>query len=197
VDPLLCRASGILRGPDGRVLRGLDVHFIPIFQAFIAGDDAVLGERVATRSDKDGFISVELFRNAMYYATVESLENVQREIIVPDAPAVDFGHLLFPTVGAIEFDPPGPWSLAPEEELEIAVTVRTTSLVVLPGFGGDDVDYTSSDPEVFTVGSNGAGLVLTGVAAGSAELRARRKDNTVVRVPAVDIYGVPVAVDVA
>lgn len=196
-DPLLCRVSGVIRGIDGRPFRGCELTFLPCFNPFVAGVDAVLGERVVTRTDNLGYATVDLYRNAIYLVVYETREDTQREIAVPDRPSVELSHILFPVPAAVVFDPPGPYTLEPGEELVVVPVATSSDYRELPSFGTSDITYASSDPDVFTVGCTSDGLLLTGVAAGSAELTATRKDPTIVYVPSIEIHGTPVDVEVS
>lgn len=196
VDPRLCRASGYIKGPDGRPKRGIDAHFIPCFNPLVVGGVGILGERVAARTDKDGYISIDLYRNAKYLATVESHENIQREVSVPDRSSVNISHLLFPVVVAIEFDVVGPWEIDSGESLEVVPTVTTSAFVELEAPAAEDVQYTVADRSVATVEISTGKLIIYGHAVGTTTLTVSRKDASIIYIPDTGIDGGTVTINV-
>lgn len=197
-DPRLCRASGIVRGPDGRPRAGIDMSFVFLFDPVIAAPDVVLGERINTRSDKNGYIAIDLWRGACYLVTVESHENVQREVVVPDRASLNIGDLLFPVVAKVEFDPPGPWTVAVGATLEITPLVTGSDFRILAGNAQEDVSYSSADVGVAAVSILGADRILiSGVAPGTTELTIARLDASIRRYLDPGIDGTPVAITVS
>lgn len=195
-DPQLCRASGYVVGPDGKPRRGIDIHFIPTFKPMVVSDKAVLGERVAIRTDEDGYVQVDLFRKSAYYATVESHENIQREIAVPDRSSTNIAHLLFPIVAAVEYDPTGPHSVAVGAVLELTPTVIASSFAELCDVADDDVEYTIDDITIASVTILSDRIEVRGLAPGVTNLRVTRRDTSILYAPDVDIIGgvVPITV---
>lgn len=195
-DVNLCRCSGHVIGPTGQPKRGIDVHFIPLNNPMLVANKAVLGERVAVRTDANGYVSVDLFRNGYYLATVESHENIQREITVPDRSSVNIAHLLFPIVGAVEYDPAGPFTVAAGDTLDVTPTVTTTSFVELCDIGDADVAYTTDDESIASVRVLSDRIVITGVSPGVTNLRVTRRDSTIVYVPDAAVGNGVVAITV-
>jgi hypothetical protein len=183
VDSNLCRCSGYVVGPNGRPKKGIDIHFIPLDNPVVVADKAVLGERVAVKTDANGYVSVDLFRDGVYYATVEGHENIQREVTVPDRSSVNISHLLFPIVGAVSYDPAGPFTLAVDEDFDVVPTVITTAFTELDGVGDADVTYAIDDESVATVRVLSDRIVITGVSPGVTNLRVTRRDSSIVYVP--------------
>lgn len=194
-DPMLCRCSGYVRGPDGRPKKGIDIHMIPVFNPLIAAGAAVLGERVAIRTDKAGYVSVDLFRSGEYEATIESQENTQRYIGVPDRAAVNIGDLMFPVVAAIEYTP-DPISVSAGSSLDVYPEVTTSSFLTLTGSGAEDVIYTVDDQTVASIQVLSDRIVIYGIVAGTTTLRAVRRDLSIVRIPEPGIYGGAVTITV-
>lgn len=197
-DPRLCRVSGVILGPDGRPRPGIDIHFISQFDPLISPPDTVLGERVAARSQRDGSIVVDLWRGACYLATVESHENLQREVEVPDRPAMDIGDLLFPTVVRIDYLPaPAPdFTISVAGTLDITPSATASDFRVLPGNAAEDVTYTTDDPLIATVDiADGTIIRLRGISIGTTQLRATRRDTSIRRIPDT-IDGSPVTINV-
>lgn len=182
IDSTLCRCSGIVRGPNGRPKRGVDIQFIPKFNPLVVGVNAVLGERVSARTDQNGFVSMDLFRNGLYEVTVQSHENVQREIVVPDRSSVQLAHLLFPVVSEITYSPVGPWTISVDDQLELTPTAMATDFHVL-GLAAEDVCYAIENEAIAALQIVGDRIVLRGIAPGATNLRATRRDNSIVYIP--------------
>jgi len=197
VDPRLCRASGYFRTIAGAPHRNVDIHFIGEFDPILLEGAAVLSERVAIRTDGDGYACIDLIRGANYLVTVQGYENCQRRISVPDLPSVNLPSLLFTVVEEITFYPAAPFSLSVGSSLELTPTVIGTNKVPLVGTASGDLLWSSSDETVFTVSVEPDYLVLLGIAAGTAELSAAPLDTSIISVPAVGIQGVPQTVTVA
>lgn len=196
LNPRLCRASGVIWNPAGRPKPGIDMHFIPCFNPLVVDGIGVLGERVAVRTDKNGFASVDLIRNGMYQATVESHENVQRLVAVPDRGAVNISHLLFPVVAAIDFDPAGPWSIPRETDLVVTPEVLATNFQVLSGSGVRDVIYETDDPAIAGVSVSDTTVTIHARSPGTTTLRCSRRDRSIVYIPDTGISGGDVTITV-
>lgn len=194
-NPRLCRASGYIYGPSGAPRRGVDIHFIPCFNPLVVDGIGVLGERVAVRTDKDGYVSVDLFRFGMYLATVESQENTQREVAVPDRSSVNISNLLFPVVVAAEFNPSS-LSVGVGGSLVVTPEFTASDYRVLAGSALEDVQYATDDQSVATVVIGGSTVTIHGISVGSTNLRVTRKDTSIVYIPDVGIVGgvVPISV---
>lgn len=189
-DPRLCRVSGYIRWPDGRPKRGAEIHFIHRFSPLVIDGTLSLGERVTCRTDKDGYVQVDLWRNGQYRAIVEGHENVGRFIYVPDLTAANISYVLFPRVEEVVFDPPGPWSVAVGDSIEVMVEVRLTSGYVIAGTAPEDVDYTlpAGDPSVALQVLDDR-IVLRGAVSGAPTLTLTRADATLIYVPDNAIIG--------
>jgi hypothetical protein len=195
-NPRLCRASGYVWGPDGRPRPGIDMHFIPCFNPLVVEGIGVLGERVAARTDKNGFISVDLIRHGMYTATVESHENLQRIVAVPDRGSVNISHLLFPVVAAVQYDPPGPWSIPRDITLEVIPEVVSTNFQVLTGTAARDVIYSTDDPNVAAVEVTATRIIIHARNPGTTALRIARRDRSIVYLPLPDLGASDVTITV-
>lgn len=188
-NPRLCRASGYIWRPDGRPNKGVDLAFVPCFRPLVVEGYGVLGERVNARTDKNGFVQIDLIREGLYLATVESHENVQREVMVPDRSSINIMHLLFPIIGAISYDPLGPFALNAGDFLEITPTLTATDFRELTGTAHEDVVYSTDDPSIATVEVRSDRVVIYGVAAGTTNLRVSRRDTSIVYIPDPGING--------
>lgn len=195
-DARLCRCSGYFRDITGAPHKGVDLIFQGQFDPILLDGAAVLSERVATRTDGDGYACVDLIRGANYLLTVQGMENCLRQVSVPDQPSANLPDLFLTIVEEVTFDPAGPFSIPAGSTEEVVPTVIGSNQVPLVGTATADVLWSSSDETVFTVGVEPDKLVLTGVAAGTAELLAVRLDNSIISIPDSGIEGVPQAVTV-
>lgn len=195
-DPRLCRASGYFRDITGQAQPGLDIHIIGSFSPILLEGAGVLSERRAIRTDREGFACVDLIRGAKYIATVQGFEDTQRSLEVPDLPSVNLPDLLFPIVEKVSFDQDGPYSLTVGQVLELTPTVTASNGVPLSGPAYADVIWSSSDTSVLDVGLTSTTLQLTAKKAGTAELRAERRNTSIIHIPLVPILGLPQSVTV-
>jgi hypothetical protein len=193
IDPRLCTAYGYFRRPDGTPAAHVDVHFIAKFKPLLLEGSAVVTERTTTRTDKDGYMQINLIRCGQYDVTVQGIEDEQRLISVPDAANVSLPALLFPVVDSITFDPPGPWTVAAGQEIQVTPTIHGSDGNELDDF---DVIWSSSDSDVLAVLPAGGVLTLRGLSAGTASVEATRADQSIVRIPDTPIEGVPAVVTV-
>lgn len=188
IDPHLCRVSGYFKGPDGRPAPGIDVHFITRFNPLVVDGVGVFGERKAVRTDKNGYLQVDLWRKGCYRAVIQGHENVGRNVYVPDLPAVNAMYLLFPRVSGVTFTPPGPWSLAVGQELQLLTQVTLTSGHVVVGTAAEDVSY-STPGEQASVNVLEDRIVLRGAVPGVSTLKVERTDSSLAYEPDTGITG--------
>lgn len=187
-DPKLCRCSGYVRGPSGMPKRGITFQFIPKFNPLVVGGAAVLGERSTRVTDENGYVTIDLYRHGMYQVTVESQENAQREVVVPDVASILISNLLFPVVDKVSWDPVGPWTFAVKQDFEVTPDVGSTDLQTL-GVASSDVQYTVDDESIAGVTVLSDRIVLRGIAPGVTTLRVTRTDNSIVYLPDPGISG--------
>lgn len=204
-DPRLCRASGFFKDAFGRPLANLDIKLINQFKPAIVDGYGILGERGDLRTDEDGYVEVDLYRNGEYLAYVQSIQAADadpasaivfnREVVVPDQSSIDFVALLFPFVEEIIFTP-DPISVAVGDSVEVTAVVTATDKRVLTGTGCDDVLYEVADTNIALLSIEVDKLTIIGVSAGTTEVTAVRKDQTIVSLPATGIAGQPLAITV-
>jgi hypothetical protein len=194
-DTRLCVASGIFRTPTGGVARGVDIHFIAKWSPIMLDGSPIMPERVLVRTDNNGYVEVSLIRFGQYDATIEGMEDYQRVVSVPDYPAVPIGDLLFPVVAAITFDEAAPHSVVVGASISLTPHVYCSDLNETPTIM-TDVIWTSSDSNGLIVEQLPDSITLRGLIAGTYELRAVRKDESIVRIPNTPISGVPVTITV-
>lgn len=194
-DPLMCRVSGYVIGPHGKARPGVDISFTPKFYAFVDQTRAALTGRFVHRTDRRGFLSVDLYRLGMYQVTVEGREVLERSIEVPDRSSILLGHLLFPIVTSVMYLEPGPYTVARGQNLVLTPLVRSSDYRDL-GVGAGDVLYSTADTSIASVQILGDRIVVRGNAPGTTALRVTRLDNTIVYLPDLGIAGgdVPIVV---
>lgn len=186
LDPLLCRASGVVRDLRGVVLRDVDLIFSSATEPVLAGGDLVSGRNVTLYSDSTGYLVVDLYRGAKLVATFAGLEDQPRMVEVPDLPSVNIADLLFPRVKEVTFSPTSV-ALAVGETKTVTPTVKTSDGRTLEGTATGDVTYTIGDDSVATAGWTDSVLSITGVTAGSTSITVSRRDETVIVTPAAAI----------
>lgn len=196
INPRLCRVSGYVRSPSGRPRKGLDIHVIQTYNPLVVDNQLILGERVAVRTDDQGYVEFDLWRTGHFDVLAEGMEESTRAVVVPDRASIGLSDLLFPYPKTVSFDPAGPWTMGVGDTLELIPVITASNYQVLVGPANEDVEYTSSDTTVMTVGVTEEHVVLKALAAGSANLEVRRKDSTIIYVPDPSISGQPLAVTI-
>jgi len=188
-DPRLCRASGYFRDITGAPHRNLDIIFIGEFAPILLEGSGVLSERRMVKTDEKGYVQVDLIRCANYSVTIEGMEDRIRSVSVPDAPSVNLPDLLFPVVGSVSFSPSGLYNLRVGETLSLTPTVATSSGVPLTGTAKGDVKWSLLDDTVASLSVGRDELTVTGLKAGSTELKVERLDQTIIRILDTPIEG--------
>jgi hypothetical protein len=203
-DPRLCRASGFFRDVSGRPLANLDLHFIglcqnqdqpPMTPMIVDGDAVLQGGELVLRTDRNGYVVLDLYRTGTYGVLIQGFETDLRSILVPDAPSVNLVHLLFPVVSSVTFSP-DPLNINVDDVTDVDVTVLATNGQTLDIDDGD-VIFTSSDRSVVTVEVLDSKLRVVGVGAGTAEITAMRADESIVILPDEPATYAPLAVTVS
>lgn len=195
-DPRLCTAFGFFRDITGAPQTNVDMYFIARFDPTLVDGAGVLKERRRVRSDRHGYCQVNLFRNAHYDCTIAGEEDITRKIRVPDAPNVNLPNLIFPVVESVVTTPSGPaFSISVGQELMIGLKVYASDGECL-GSGITDVLYSTTNDNVLSFNIYKDGMTLIGVGPGMAEIRMRRANRSIVRIPDCPIQGQPLIVTV-
>jgi hypothetical protein len=211
-NPRLCRCSGFFRDLAGRPLAGLDIKFINDFMPAIVDGEAVLGEALAARTDKDGYIQLDMYRNGHYMAWVDSVNTVKdspvgtasvdsigfnRLIVVPDQASFNLVHMLFPIVKMVVFTP-AVITVAVDDFEDLVPVLTATDGRTLKGFADQDVIYEIVDPLIAAIRyvDDGETLQIVGLSPGTTTLTVTRKDQTVVSIPDTPISGQPITITV-
>jgi hypothetical protein len=196
-DPRLCKCSGYFRDVSGAPKAFLDIHFIACFDPILLDGDGIVTERQAIRTDENGYASIDLIRNAQYNVFLQEFEDQPREIVVPDRSSVNLPDLIYAVVDEVVLDPVAPYAMLVGEQLTVTPTVLTSSYVELTGTAMRDVSWSSSDEAVLSVQPDSDVLTLTARSAGTAQVQAERRDQTIIRIPNTPIVGLPADVTVS
>ena len=196
VNTRMCRCSGFFRNLDNSPAREHSIHVIAKFDPLLVDGNAHLTELLLQRTDDTGYVEFDLVRNGQYLVTIEGLEDQQRVITIPDAPSANLPDLLFAVISAVEFDPPGPWTLAVDERLLLTVTVHTSDGRILPGIAQQDILWSTDNNAAAFICYAGNQLEIRTQGVGYANLIAQRRDTSIIRIPNTPILGVPVGIDV-
>lgn len=195
-DPRLCRCSGFFRDIAGRPLPRLNIIFRTVNQPIIVDGAGILGSYVEGRTDSEGYFEVDLFRNGQYEVIVESLEDINRNVTVPDTTSANLIFVLFRYVASLVFDPTTV-SLLVSAYQDVELTIKDCNGVELDPIDGD-LSFVSSDHTVAVaqiILATGKLRVL-GVAAGTAQITAVRADTSICVIPPELDY-TPLAVTVS
>lgn len=195
-DPRVCVAYGYFKDGTNSPFAGCTIHFIPVFDPLIIDGSVVLKERTVSRTDDAGYMEIGLIRCAKYDVMIEGVEDQTRTIYVPDTANVNLPDLLFPVVDHADM-PVWNGQLAVGEELVVIPVVWTTSKLQLCGTARRDVRWSSSDPTIMACTVQSTQLILRGMQPGTVQLQAVRYDNSIIRIPAAPIGGLPIDVTVS
>ena len=206
-DPRLCRCSGFFKDITGQPLPNLEIFLINQFKPAVVDGEAVLGTKVQLRTDADGYVEVDLYRLGIYNAMVQSIQAAEadttgaivfdRTLYVPDLSSANLVDLLFSVISGITWVPASVL-VGVGASIDLVPTITASDGRVLddPLTACSDLIYDTDDHEIALVGVEDDKLVITGVAAGSANLTVVPLDQTVVMIPATAITGVPLAITV-
>lgn len=194
-DPRLCRASGFFRRADGQPYPNLDLIFTPRFKPAIVDGDSVMWGDIYARTDEDGYVEIDLYRGGEYSVEVETLEDCQRNVVVPDTSSENLVDLLFPVVEQVIFADPG--ISVPVGEVGLVIpTVIASDQHELVGPAGGDVVYEVEDPTIAALSVRVDAIYVTGLAAGSTQLIVSRRDESIVVIPDTGITYTPFLITV-
>jgi hypothetical protein len=192
-DPRLCRCSGYFRDVTGRPRKQLSVAFIGDFRPLVLDGSLVMDERRTIQTDEDGYGCIDLIRGACYSVTIENWEGEQRHVRIPDASSANLPNVLFPVVASISIPS---MALAVGEEVEVSPNILDSAGIPLSGTAVGDVMWSVADPAVLSLTVQRTKLVLRGLTQGTTELRAARRDNSIVYIPDAGITGSPALITV-
>jgi len=194
-DARLCVAYGFFRRADGSPAPNTDIQIVTKFDPLIMDGSAVVNERVICRTDKNGYVQVSLIRFGQYSVIVAGMEDIRRDITIPDQTNVNIANLIFPVVSQIVFDPPPPFNLVVGTDQQTTPTIITSDGNSDPNYW--DVLWSTDNPAVAAVLPAAGVLTLRGFQSGTCNLIAKRRDNSIISIPDPGISGVPVLLTVA
>jgi hypothetical protein len=194
-DARLCRASGFFRDVTGRPAANIEIHFIAKFDPLLLEGAAILTERKLARTNAQGYLEIDLIRFGRYDVTIQGMDDLYRSIELPDAASTNLPDLLFPVISQVTFDITTP-SLAVNTPLEIQPTVYATDGRSAQTTQTEDLMWSIDDPSICSLGVTADKLVLFGNAAGTTQIRATRLNNSIIRIPNLDVVGSPLLVTV-
>lgn len=194
-DIRLCTAFGYFRDITGAPQSDVEIHFIAKFNPVLLDGAGVVKERVIRRTDKNGYLQVNLIRNGQYDCTIQGEEDIVRHIDVPDAPNVNLPYLIFPVVDHVVTTPAGPYTVAVGETLSVEIHVITSDENDL-GKGLNDVIYRGTDPDILDFSFDDTHIIFRGNKPGTAQVNILRANNSIVRIPDPGILGQPLVVTV-
>ena len=195
-DPRLCKCSGFFRDLDGSAKCNLDMHFVTQFDPVILDDAAIITGERHVRTDENGFACIDLIRGANYIVNIEAVGAFQpRCVSVPDLAGCNLPDLLFPIVEKVVL-PGAPYALTVLGTQEVVPEVYDSSGRPLEEIASDVV-WKMADPTIASVITSGNKLTLKGISAGTTQLTAERKDQTIIKIPNTPIEGQPVDVVVS
>lgn len=161
--PSLCRVSGYVRDVSGTVLPGVIIRVRHCYKPMTAdGDSLILRERREFKTDSNGFVQFDVYRESTVHVTLDNREDLTLERDVPDASSIDLVAWLFPYIVSTVLDNPTPIALevGGTESLTLTATMSDLTTVTVPSSA---LTVTMGNSAISSVASG----VLLGVAAGS------------------------------
>jgi 5-hydroxyisourate hydrolase-like protein (transthyretin family) len=196
-DPDMCRVSGFFRTPTGARAANVNISFITQFKPMLLGSAAVLTERVECRTNKDGYVELDLMRCACFDVGVEGIEGVFRTIQVPDLPSANLPDLLFPYIARVEFSPAPPWDVPAGGFIRIDAVAYRSDGAPTENISEHLTWYTDDQSLVrVAVGANQITLESPSNTTGTTQLQARPDDLGIVVLPVPVLAGLPATVRV-
>lgn len=188
-DARLCVAYGYFRTVTGAPAPNTDIQFISKFDPLILDGSGILNERQIARTDQNGYVQIPLIKLGHYSVVVAGMEDVRRDVRVPDLPNINIADLIWPVVSAIIFDPAGPFTVTIGTDLPVNYLIELTD-------GNSDCDYWdvlwSTDNEaVCAVIPAGGALALRGFTPGTCNLIATPRNKNIIAIPKPTILNIP------
>ena len=206
LDLRLCRCSGFFKDITGKPLPGLEIKFINEFGPTVVDGYAVMGEGVNFITDQYGYGCIDLYRNGKYMAWVSGVQAVDansehalgfpRNMVIPDQGSANLVSLLFPIVANVVISP-NPIALGLNQVSNPSVVATADDGRVLIGTACEDVYYDVLDKSIAGISVSLDKMSLVGVNPGTTQLTAVRKDQSIVKIPVVDLLSSPVIIIVA
>lgn len=205
-DPRVCRCTGRFMSFSNTPIAGAVVRFMAKAQSGtqtpkIVDGNLVSAEALATKTDADGLVSLDLYRSAEYYITFSGEDDVVWNILVPDRSAANLIELIHPQPVLLKWDQ----AVAPGNA--VSVPVGTTLLVPYTLVYSDYeetaegsmkwITFINSDDALASVGFSTGAVAVEGLAAGVMNVTTEMLPNLLpVRVPPYSIVAPPLVVTV-
>lgn len=187
VNTNLCRCSGYFRDMRGQALKDVNIRVfeerIPNIEYQSSADYksiAVVPKERVLRTDANGYVSVDLYRDSLYSILVQNYTNNFRQVKTPDAAAANLVDIIFPVVKTVRWYDAGV-QLLPSTAPTVSLTVGANKeLTIIASFfsavvaDDSEVTLTSSNTSVVTVAKSGDEVTLRPVAAGTANITIAR-----------------------
>ncbi len=190
-NPRLCRCSGYFVDAAGQPAPDITVffteHCVPKLEYQSESNftaKAVVPSRLTARTDSDGYMVIDLYRDAIYEVHAEGFINISRDVKIPDLSAANMPDILFPVVGTVK------WyeslvqlvpTEAPTKTVSLAGGADTLTIEVILRSGtiidSGEVTLASDDTAVVTVSKSDDTVTLTPVTTGSATITVTRMTN--------------------
>ena len=196
-DPRVCRCTGRFMSFSNTPIVGATVRFMARAESGyqvpkIVDGNLVSAEALATQTDADGFVSLDLIRGAQYFITFSGEDDVVWNILVPDLPSVNLIELIHPAPLQLNWDPteaPGNAVSVQVGETKVVHYTIVYSDYEETGKGAIKwIKFINSDDVIMAVGFSDEAISVEGVAAGVASVTAEMlPDLKPVRIPAYNI----------
>jgi hypothetical protein len=188
----LCRVSGYVVGAGGQPRQGATIQFMLADLKHIVNDRPITASKVSTRSDKYGYVEVELIQGAFYEVVVEGLDDQVFVSQVPKTAAAALVDVIWPYPARVSLSTTTV-SMA-VEEVEVSAVLVLSSGVEMPlpvdaplGAVSFLLQPKSSDENVATVSLTETTLTITGIAAGTCTVSFTATGSYAQRFPALSI----------
>lgn len=198
IDRRFCSASGYFRRATGGAATYLDMAFIAKFTPILLDGDAVLTERVETRTNDKGFAQVQLIRGAEYLVEVGGVEQMNRVIYVPDTTHWNLPDLIFPRVLGVDFDPTisdGGLVLSVGQVITVDAKAYLSDGRSLCGLHSY-LCWHIVDPHLVAMEATSTGFRFRGMSVGTTSLVADRMASSILSIPNLPLVNTPVQLTV-
>lgn len=189
----LCRVSGYVVDAGGQPRKGATFQFMLNQVRHIVSGRPITSAKVISRSDKYGYLEVELIQNAFYEVVVEGLDDQVFMAQVPESQSCNLTELVWPYPARIDLSSSSV-SVASGDDEDVTVTLVLSSGVEMPlpddapaGAVSFTVSPESSDTDVATVSLSNSTLTITGVAAGSCTVTFTSPESYEDRFPEISL----------
>lgn len=188
-----CRASGYIIGAAGQFLPDVTFEFKLNERVRIGGGYATGNAKVLTASNSDGYVEVDLLRNAVYEVVVESYGADVFVITVPDESSTNLTELIWPYLARVDLSTDSV-SIDEGDDEDVTVTAVLSSGLSTPYNGISSTVYprsvvsaSSSDTDVATVSWDEETLTITGVEAGTCDIEFSTQLSPAKRATDIDV----------